>query len=93
MADHGEYRRIDGLDEEYGDDVVAAVQPRGPEYAELEIADEGTFGDEDDARFHEQFSTYDPHSIKATVWKRRRFSLVHVCLAVVGCLGVYITAS
>ncbi|KAJ2344422.1 Dpp4p, partial [Coemansia sp. RSA 2618] len=93
MPDDREYQRIDRQDEEYADDVLAAARQRGPEYAELEIADEGTFGDDDDARFHEQFSAYDSQSAKTPVWKRRRFSLLHVCLVAVGCLGVYFGAS
>ncbi|KAJ1844212.1 Dpp4p, partial [Coemansia sp. RSA 2708] len=91
-ANRGEYLRVDGQDE-YADDVLAGARQRGPEYAELEIADEGTFDEADDAQFHAEFSTYDSHGAKATAWKRRRFSLVHVCLIAVGCLSVYIAGS
>ncbi|KAJ1803996.1 hypothetical protein LPJ56_006836, partial [Coemansia sp. RSA 2599] len=58
------------------------------EYSELE------FGEEEDARYYEEFSTYEPRSSKAQhIWKRKRFSLIHICAVAVGCLGLYAAAA
>ncbi|KAJ1955191.1 Dpp4p, partial [Linderina pennispora] len=51
------------------------------------------FGEEDDARFYDEFTMYDPHNAKTQVWKRKRFTLMHILLVVVGCLGVFAAAS
>ncbi|KAJ2318125.1 Dpp4p, partial [Coemansia sp. RSA 2681] len=65
-------------------------QPRrGVEYAELEISEPVSFGEEDDERFHEEFSTYDTRSAKTQSWRRKRFSLAHICMVAIGCLGLY----
>ncbi|KAJ1868652.1 Dpp4p [Coemansia sp. RSA 990] len=85
MVDHSDYQQIDGHEE------TLAARQRGPEYTELEIAERNTISE--DARFYEEFATYDPPNVKAPVWKRRRFNLIHICLVAVGCLGVYIAVS
>ncbi|KAJ1728246.1 Dpp4p [Coemansia biformis] len=75
-------------------DTAPEQQPaRGPEYCELEVDEPRGFGDDDDARYYEEFSSYDQRSAKAHTWRRKRFSLAHVCLAVLACLGVYVAAS
>ncbi|KAJ1865000.1 Dpp4p [Coemansia sp. RSA 2703] len=64
------------------------------EYSELEIGEPREFGEADDARYYEEFSTYDPRASKSQqVWKRKRFSLVHICMVAVGCLGLYAVAT
>ncbi|KAJ2856662.1 Dpp4p [Coemansia erecta] len=61
---------------------------RAAEYSELE------FGEEEDVRYYEEFSMYEPRSSKAQhIWKRKRFSLIHICAVAVGCLGLYAAAS
>ncbi|KAJ1965968.1 Dpp4p [Dipsacomyces acuminosporus] len=55
----------------------------------LDIANGQPFDEEDDARFYDEFTMYDPHDSKVQVWRRKRFTLLHICLVAVGCLGVY----
>ncbi|KAJ2608920.1 Dpp4p [Coemansia sp. RSA 1804] len=66
---------------------------RGPDYAELEIGEPQGFGEEDDVRFYQEFSTYDPQSRKQRMWRSKRFSLVHILMVVVGCFALYAGAS
>ncbi|KAJ2477206.1 Dpp4p [Coemansia sp. RSA 2320] len=63
------------------------------EYSELEIEEPTTFGEEEDERFHQEFSTYDERGAKVQSWKRKRFSLAHICLVAIGCLGLYAAIS
>ncbi|KAJ2867368.1 Dpp4p [Coemansia aciculifera] len=89
-----EYSQLDEHDSSLvGDDALSPRQEqqprRGVEYAELEISEPTVFGEEDDARFHEEFSTYDTRSAKAQSWRRKRFSLAHICMVAIGCLGLY----
>lgn len=67
---------------------------RGADYTELDIREPQGFDEEDDARYFEEFAAYDTHSpAKAPVWKRKRFSLIHICLAAIGCLVGYVLFS
>ncbi|KAI9500265.1 Dpp4p [Coemansia spiralis] len=90
-----EYHRVDqGESPSAGDNDSGILQPRrGPEYAELDIGEPQDFGEDDDVRFYQEFSTFNPQSSKAQTWKRKRFSLVHILLVAVGCLGVYASIS
>ncbi|KAJ2592420.1 Dpp4p [Coemansia sp. RSA 1722] len=93
MAGSGrvEYTRL-GQAQRNADGRAAQSIDQGPaaraEYSELE------FGEEEDARYYEEFSTYDAHGSKPQhVWKRKRFSLIHICVVAVGCLGLYAAAT
>ncbi|KAJ2083176.1 Dpp4p [Coemansia sp. RSA 988] len=67
---------------------------RGVEYEELEISDHAQgFGEEEDAQYYEEFSGYDLRGDKSRTWKRKRFTLTHLCLTALVCLGVYAAAS
>ncbi|KAJ1666811.1 Dpp4p [Coemansia sp. RSA 1813] len=92
MAGNGaEYQRVNQQDSPSPtDDGSEAMQPRrGPEYAELEIGEPQDFGEEDDVQFYQEFRTYDPQNNKQRIWKRKRFSLVHILLVVIGCFVLY----
>ncbi|KAJ2812571.1 hypothetical protein GGI24_006653, partial [Coemansia furcata] len=91
-----EYSRLDEQDSLHiGDDALSPQHEqqqtrRGVEYAELEISEPTVFGEDDDERFHEEFSTYDTRSsAKTQSWRRKRFSLAHICMVAIGCLGLY----
>ncbi|KAJ2889109.1 hypothetical protein GGI21_006653, partial [Coemansia aciculifera] len=85
-----EYSQLNEYESSHiGDDALSQQPRRGVEYAELEVGEPDGFGEEDDEQFHQEFSTYDARSAKAQSWRRRRFSLAHICLAAIGCLGVY----
>ncbi|KAJ2384911.1 hypothetical protein GGI23_006827, partial [Coemansia sp. RSA 2559] len=86
-----EYQRVDQQESprHTDDGMVSEEQPRHrPEYAELEVGEPQGFGEEDDARFYQEFRTYDPQSSKQRVWKRKRFSLVHIILVAAACFAV-----
>ncbi|KAJ1790879.1 Dpp4p, partial [Coemansia sp. RSA 2399] len=94
-GNHTEYQRVDQQESpRLTDDGVSEEQPRRrPEYAELEVGEPQGFGEEDDVRFYQEFRTYDPQSNKQRIWKRKRFSLVHILLVAAGCFAVYAGAS
>ncbi|KAJ2777396.1 Dpp4p [Coemansia javaensis] len=87
------YQRLDDQDGAGGSARRPPQPVPGPDYSELEVGEPLAFGDDDDARFHEQFATYDQRGAKAPAWRRRRFSLLHVCLGAFVCLGLYVGGS
>ncbi|KAJ1950635.1 Dpp4p, partial [Linderina macrospora] len=72
---------------------TSRLERGGSGRAGLDGASLQDFGEEDDARFYDEFTMYDPHNAKTQVWKRKRFTLLHILLVVVGCLGVFAAAS
>ncbi|KAJ1898043.1 hypothetical protein LPJ66_002996 [Kickxella alabastrina] len=82
-----------GLDMEHGQNQNQSQRQQHntrAEYSELEVGEPEAFDEEDDVRYYEQFSTFDSRGGKVQqAWRRKRFSLVHILMVAVGCLGVY----
>ncbi|KAJ2718921.1 Dpp4p [Coemansia sp. Benny D115] len=95
----GEYTRVDrqySLDEDSQFDIeVEQDQHMQAGFSELDSSAGRRFGSEEDVRYYEEFSTYDPESgpvgsgKRQRGWRRKRFSLLHILFVAVGCLALF----